>query len=144
MGKTTFVKTLSHVFGSESLKTANTVKTLVTKSMIDLWSRSWLVIEEASIGKEHLYTGSIKNYTRANWVDADKKFGAVSKHHIPAQLIMMSNVHQPSLRKTIEGFSLASGTCRIEGTKARQWYFSQYIEWLETDGYKAIAGHLKN
>lgn len=142
-GKTTFAKTLSHVFGSESLKTANTVKSLSDKGAVDLWSRSWLIIEEASIGKGTSLYDNIKSYTGADYVDADKKFKAVSKHRIPAQLIMMSNRAPTFIEENDRRFFVSKWHLPIEGTKERQWYFSQYIEWLETDGYQAIAGHLK-
>lgn len=142
-GKTTFVKTLSHVFGYESLKTANTVKNLCDKGAVDFWSRTWLVVEEADVNKKYSLYDNIKSYTGADYVDADKKFKAVSKHHIPAQLIMMSN-HAPSfIEENDRRFFVSKWHLPIEGAKERQWYFSQYIEWLETDGYKAIAGHLK-
>ncbi len=142
VGESTFAETLTHVFSRESVKTVNTTKELTSKGSVDYWSRTWLVVEEAQVRQGTALYDNIKSFSGTYEIDAGKKYENVSKHKIPAQLIMLS--HRPPA--FIENNDRRFFECRwhldIDTPEARQQYFTSYRAWLESGGYEAITGHL--
>ena len=88
-GKTTFAESITAVFGDSAVKTTNTVKGLTGKGSVDLWGRTWLVVEEAALAKGTALYDTIKSYSGIDYVETDAKYKAFEQHHIPAQLIML-------------------------------------------------------
>ena len=142
-GKSTFAETLTKVFGDTAVKTTNTVNALKGKGAVDLWKSTWLVVEEAKVAKGTQLYDAIKSYTGDDYVHTDRKFGAVAKEHIPAQLIMLSNRPPMFLEEHDRRFFVANWSLDIESSEDRAEYFRGYRNWLENDGYEAIAGLLK-
>lgn len=142
-GKSTFAETLTKVFGDTAVKTTNTVNALKGKGAVDLWKSTWLVVEEAKVSKGTQLYDAIKSYTGDDYVHTDRKFGAVAKEHIPAQLIMLSNRPPMFLEEHDRRFFVANWSLDIESSEDRAEYFRGYRNWLENDGYEAIAGLLK-
>ena len=142
-GKSTFAETLTKVFGDTAVKTTNTVNALKGKGAVDLWKSTWLVVEEAKVSKGTQLYDAIKSYTGDDYVHTDRKFGAVAKEHIPAQLIMLSNRPPMFLEKYDRRFFVAKWALDIESSEDRAEYFRGYRNWLENGGYEAIAGLLK-
>ena len=143
-GKSTFAETLAHVFGKESVKTVNTTKELTSNSSVDYWSRTWLVVEEAQVSQGTALYDNIKSFTGTDEIDTDRKHENVSKHKIPAQLIMLSNRPPAFIENNDRRFFVCRWHLDIEAPEARQQYFTSYRAWLESGGYEAIAGHLAN
>lgn len=141
-GKSTFAETLTHVFGRESVKTVNTTTELTSKGSVDYWSRTWLVVEEAQVTQGTALYDNIKSFTGTDEIDADKKYENVSKHQIPAQLIMLSNRPPAFIEKNDRRFFVCRWHLDIDTPEDRQKYFTTYRTWLESGGYQAIAGHL--
>jgi hypothetical protein len=142
-GKSTFAETLTKVFGDTAVKTTNTVNALKGKGAVDLWKSTWLVVEEAKVSKGTQLYDAIKSYTGDDYVHTDRKFGAVAKEHIPAQLIMLSNRPPMFLEEHDRRFFVANWSLDIESSEDRAEYFRGYRNWLENGGYEAIAGLLK-
>ena len=142
-GKSTFAETLTKAFGDTAVKTTNTVNALKGKGAVDLWKSTWLVVEEAKVSKGTQLYDAIKSYTGDDYVHTDRKFGAVAKEHIPAQLIMLSNRPPMFLEKYDRRFFVAKWALDIESSEDRAEYFRGYRNWLENGGYEAIAGLLK-
>ena len=90
-GESTFAETHAHVFGRESVKTVNATKEPTSKGSVDYWSRTCLVVEEAQVSQGTALYDNIKSFTGTDEIDTDRKYKNVSKHKIPAQLIMLSN-----------------------------------------------------
>jgi hypothetical protein len=141
-GKSTFAETLTHVFGRESVKTVNTTKELTSKGSVDYWSRTWLVVEEAQVAQGTALYDNIKSFTGTDEIDADKKYENVSKHQIPAQLIMLSNRPPAFIENNDRRFFVCRWHLDLDTPEDRQQYFTSYRRWLESGGYEAIAGHL--
>lgn len=141
-GKTTFAETITAVFGDSAVKTTNTVKGLTGKGSVDLWGRTWLIVEEAALAKGTALYDTIKSYTGIDFVETDAKYKAFEQHHIPAQLIMLSNRPPMFLETHDRRFFVANWHLEIEDQEARTNYFKDYRQWLESGGYEAIAGML--
>jgi hypothetical protein len=137
-GKSTHVETITKVFGESSVKAINTTNKLSDGSAVQLWSRTWLVIEEANIAKGTALYDNIKSFTGSEETDASVKYSHFSKHKVPAQLIMMSNRPPAFIEENDRRFFIAEWT--MEGNDEDiASYFKQYRFWLEDGGYEAIA-----
>lgn len=60
-------------------------------SSVDLWKRTWLFVEEVDVRQGSTDYNKIKTFVGATTADAARKNEHVSKHELPAQLIMFSN-----------------------------------------------------
>jgi hypothetical protein len=142
-GKSTHVETIQKVFGESAVKVTNTVKKLSDGSSVQLWQRTFLIIEEAAVGKGSELYDKIKSYTGSDYVDDSVKYSHFKKRHIPAQLIMMSNRAPTFIEPNDRRFFISEWT--MEGGDAeRAEYFKNYRVWLENGGYEAIAHLLAN
>lgn len=142
-GKSTFAETLTKVFGSSAVQTTNTARSLTRIGSVDLWSRTWLIVEEAQVSKGTSLYDSIKSYTGGDQTYVDKKFASVQLHETPAQLIMLSNRLPMFLEELDRRIFVSQWHFEQDDERLRALYFKQYREWLEGGGYSAIAGHLK-
>ncbi len=139
-GKTTFAETLTKVFGATAVRTTNTVAGLMGKGSVDLWGRTFLVVEEASLAKGTALYDTIKSYTGQDYTDTDRKYAAVGTHHIPAQLFMLSNRPPMFLEPEDRRFFVARWQLSITSAAERAAYFADYRLWLDSGGLEAIAG----
>jgi hypothetical protein len=139
-GKSTFAETLTKVFGSTAVRTTNTVAGLTGKGSVDLWGRTFLIVEEASLAKGTALYDEIKSYTGSDYTDTDRKYAAVGTHHIPAQLFMLSNRPPMFLEPEDRRFFVARWQLSIIGAEERAAYFAEYRQWLNSGGLEAIAG----
>lgn len=141
-GKTTLLRTLEQVFGKSAVKTTNTVKGLSSGSATELWSRTWLCIDEAHIGKGSAIYDQIKSYTGNDYVESDIKHHGFGRYEIPAQLIMMSNRQPVFIEENDRRFFVSEWLIPSEVDKAS--YFDELNDWLDNkNGYGAIAGLLQ-
>ena len=137
-GESTFAETLAHVFGRESVKKVNTTKELTSKGSVDYWSRTGLVVEEAQVSQGTALYDNIKSFTGTDEIDTDRKHENVSKHKIPAQLIMVSN-RPPAFIEHNEGrFFVYCWHVDLDTPEARQQYFTGYRGWLEQRAEKLL------
>ncbi len=139
-GKSTFAETLTKVFGSTAVRTTNTVAGLTGKGSVDLWSRTFLVVEEASLAKGTALYDEIKSYTGSDYTHTDRKYAAVGMHHTPAQLFMLSNRPPMFLEPEDRRFFVARWQLGVVGAEERAAYFAEYRQWLNDGGLEAIAG----
>jgi hypothetical protein len=141
-GKTTLLRTLEQVFGKSAVKTTNTVKGLSSGSATELWSRTWLCVDEAHIGKGSAIYDQIKSYTGNDSVESDKKYQGFGRYEVPAQLIMMSNRQPVFIEENDRRFFVSEWLIPSGVDKAS--YFAKLNDWLDNEnGYEAIAGHLQ-
>lgn len=141
-GKTTLLRTLERVFGKTSVKTTNTVKGLGSGSATELWSRTWLCIDEANISKGSATYDQIKSYTGNDYVESDKKYHGFGRYEVPAQLIMMSNRQPVFIEENDRRFFVSEWTMPSDIDKTV--YFDELNDWLvNKNGFEAIAGHLQ-
>ena len=142
-GKTTFLRTLELVFGQSAVKTTNTVRGLNSGSATELWSRTWLCIDEANITKGSAIYDQIKSYTGNDYVESDKKHQDFARYEIPAQLIMISNRQPAFIEEADRRFFISEWLMPNDIDKPA--YFNELNDWLSNmEGYEAIAGHLQS
>jgi hypothetical protein len=141
-GKTTLLRTLEHVFGNSAVKTTNTVKGLSSGSATELWSRTWLCIDEANIVKGSAVYDHIKSYTGDDNAESDLKYQGFGQFETPAQLIMISNRQPAFIEEADRRFFVSEWV--LPSDIDRTSYFDELNNWLiNQQGYEAIAGHLK-
>lgn len=142
-GKTTLLRTLELVFGQSAVKTTNTVRGLSSGSATELWSRTWLCIDEANITKGSAIYDQIKSYTGNDYVESDKKHQDFARYEIPAQLIMISNRQPAFIEEADRRFFISEWLMPNDIDKPA--YFNELNDWLNNkQGYEAIAGHLQS
>ena len=145
MGKGTFLKVLQNVFGESAVKTAAEQKELTGGSSVDLWKRTWLVVEEVNVKTGGTDWNKIKGFTGTSTTDAAMKYQHVSKHELPAQLIMFSNSPPTFIEPNDRRFFISKFETEFESATAKRDYFDRYHQWLDSaDAYPAIAYLLKH
>jgi len=145
MGKGTFLKVLQNVFGETAVRTAADQKELTGGSSVDLWKRTWLVVEEVDVKQGSTDWNKIKGFTGTTSTDAAMKYQHVSKHELPAQLIMFSNSPPTFIEPNDRRFFISKFETEFESDTAKRNYFDSYHKWLDSaDAYPAIAFLLKH
>ena len=81
---------------------------------MDYWSRTWLVVEEAQVSQGTALYDNIKSFTGTDEIDTDRKHENVSKHKIPAQLIMVSNRPPAFIENTARRFFVSCWRVHLE------------------------------
>ena len=145
MGKGTFLKVLQNVFGETAVRTAADQKELQGGSSVDLWKRTWLVVEEVDVKAGSTDWNKIKGFTGTTSTDAAMKYQHVSKHELPAQLIMFSNSPPTFIEPNDRRFFISKFETEFESDTAKRNHFDSYHKWLDSaDAYPAIAYLLKH
>ncbi len=139
-GKSLLATTLRHVFGESAVKIAPEAK-LNSGSKVMLWTSTFLIAEEANVGRGSDIYDTIKTYSGTDELFDDMKHAHFQKHAIPANLIMISNNPPNFLEAHDRRFFVSEWKIDLEGD-AHTAYFNEYVAWLESGGYAAIAGLL--
>lgn len=145
MGKGTFLKVITNVFGETAVKVAPDQAELKGGSSVDLWKRTWLFVEEVDVRQGSTDYNKIKTFVGATTADAARKNEHVSKHELPAQLIMFSNSAPTFIEPNDRRFFISKFETEFDSKEAKQKYFTDYHDWLDgEEAYPAIAYLLKH
>jgi len=140
-GKSLLAGTLQNVFGESAVQIASEAK-MNSGSKVQLWARTLLIAEEASVKRGSDIYDTIKTYSGTDEIIDDIKHGHFKKHKIPATLLMLSNNAPNFLEPHDRRFFVSEW--RIDLDKdAKAKYFKDYADWLKKEGgFGAIAGFL--
>ena len=145
MGKGTFTKVIQRVFGESAVKVAPDQSELKGMSSVDLWSRTWLFVEEVDVKRGSTDYNKIKTFVGGNSFDSARKNEHVKTHETPAQLIMFSNSPPTFIEHNDRRFFISKWEHDFASVEEKTNYFEDYYDWLETEeAYPAIAYLLKN
>jgi|DEB0MinimDraft_6_1074348.scaffolds.fasta_scaffold03048_2 hypothetical protein len=145
MGKGTLLKVLQNVFGETAVRTAADQKELTGGSSVDLWKRTWLVVEEVDVKQGSTDWNKIKGFTGTTSTDAAMKYQHVSKHELPAQLIMFSNSPPTFIEPNDRRFFISKFEYDFKDATEKEQHFKSYYQWLDSEhAYAAIAFLLKH
>jgi len=142
-GKGLFAGTLEAVFGESAVTKVIDQSALNSMSAVDVWTRTWAVVEEVDVKKGSTDYNRLKTMIGGGAFSAARKGEHFRKHESPAQLIMLSN-HAPTfIEPNDRRFFISEWTTTFESVEEKNNYFSQYATWLkEEGGYSAIASLL--
>ena len=143
-GKGIFSSTIEAVFGTSAVRTVREQKDLDSMSGIDVWTRTWAIIDEVDMKAGSKCYNNIKTMTGGQSFDSARKGEHFKRWETPAQLIMNSN-HAPTfLEADDRRFFVSKWETEFKPNESKTDYFRQYVSWLENDkGYEAIAGLLQ-
>jgi len=144
MGKSLLSQTIQKVFGPSATRKATDESALNSKSSVDLWKRTWLIVEEVDVRRGSANYNNIKTMTGSCQFDADRKNEHFRTHETPAQLIMLSNDAPSFLENGDRRFFVSKYETEFANAAEKDKYFNEYVEWLENGGYEAIAQLLKD
>jgi len=145
MGKGTFSKVITKVFGESAVKIAPDQKEMQDKSGVDFWKRTWLFVEEVDVKQGSTDYNKIKTFVGATVTDAARKNEHVSKHELPAQLIMFSNSAPTFIESNDRRFFISKWETDFKDAEDKKHHFDSYHKWLDSeDAYPAIAYLLKH
>jgi hypothetical protein len=140
-GKSRLATTLQHVFGDSAVQIASEAK-MNSGSKVQLWGKTFLVAEEASVKRGSDIYDTIKTYSGTDEIFDDVKHGHFKKYKIPATLVMLSNNAPNFLEQFDRRFFVSEWKINLD-KEAKVEYFITYVRWLEEEGgYGAIAGML--
>ena len=143
MGKSLFAETLTHVFGESAVRRVIDQMALISMSAVDIWTRTWTVVEEVDVKKGSTDYNSLKTMIGGSSFHAARKGEHFRRHETPAQLVMLSN-HAPNfIEPNDRRFFISKWMTHFESQEKKDTYFREYIAWLNQYGYKAIAGLLE-
>lgn len=143
MGKSLFAETLTHVFGESAVRRVIDQTALTSMSAVDIWTRTWTIVEEVDVKKGSTDYNSLKTMIGGSSFHAARKGEHFRRHETPAQLVMLSN-HAPNfIEPNDRRFFISKWMTHFESQEAKDAYFREYISWLHKDGYQAIAGLLE-
>ena len=144
MGKGIFGDTLEKVFGESAVTKIIDQAALNSMSAVDVWTRTWTIVEEVAVKAGHTDYNKIKTMVGGMAFKAARKGEHFKLHETPAQLIMNSN-HPPTfIEPNDRRFFISRWETTFESKEAKDLYFTEYTNWLyEQDGLEAIAGLLK-
>jgi hypothetical protein len=143
MGKSLFAETLTHVFGESAVRRVIDQTALTSMSAVDIWTRTWTIVEEVDVKKGSTDYNSLKTMIGGSSFHAARKGEHFRRHETPAQLVMLSN-HAPNfIEPNDRRFFISKWMTHFESQQAKDEYFREYIAWLNRDGYQAIAGLLE-
>lgn len=140
-GKSLLATTLQHVFGESAVQIASEAK-MNSGSKVQLWGKTILIAEEASVKRGSDIYDTIKTYSGTDEIFDDVKHGHFKKYRIPATLLMLSNNAPNFLEPHDRRFFVSEWKINLD-KEAKVKYFNTYVNWLEEEGgYGAIAGML--
>ena len=143
MGKSLLATTLTKVFGESAVSNVSDERALESMSAIDVWRRTWLIMEETSFKVGSNAYKDIKAHTGKDHSKAPRKGEHFNNYEIPAQLIILSN-HAPTfLESGDRRFFISKWQKKFDTPEDKDAYFRDYLGWLHHGGYAAIAGILK-
>jgi hypothetical protein len=142
-GKTIFSTVLHEVFGSSAVMATPDERSLNSMSFVDIFSRTWAVVDEVNIAKGSTDYNAIKTMTGNTRTDAARKGEHFKYRYIPAQLIMNSQKPPTFIESGDRRFFISRWDCEFDNPKAKDDYFRDYTTWLhDKGGFAAIAGLL--
>lgn len=138
-GKNTIHTTMELVFGPSAVQMCADPDKLKSMSAVDLWSRTLLFTDECEVSINSSLYHQIKSMTGKDYTDADRKHQHFGRHHVPANLVMLSN-HAPTfLEKDDRRFYVVE----MRPRENFEQYFNAYYRWLREEGGAAeVAGLL--
>ena len=142
-GKGIFAGTPEAVFGESAVNKVIDQSALNSMSAVDVWTRTWAIVEEVSVKKGSTDYNKLKTMIGGGVFNAARKGEHFRKHEAPAQLIMMSN-HRPTfIEPNDRRFFISEWSTDFESEQDKNNYFATYIKWLkEQGGYSGIASLL--
>ncbi|NRP47544.1 hypothetical protein XMD543_001594 [Marinobacterium sp. xm-d-543] len=140
-GKSLFKDTMIKVFGRSAIRVSADVKEISGQPSYQFWGRTFLFVEEVKVGADTRLYDAIKALSGMDVMDANPKGRESFEAEIPAQVIMLSNREPMFLEENDRRFFVAEWDTGLRGSE-KDDYFSNYINWLESGGYNAIAGLL--
>ena len=143
-GKGIFSSTLAAVFGESAVTTVTDQNSLKSMSGIDIWSKTWAVVDEFDVKAGSACYNNLKTMTGGSSFDSARKGEHFKRYETPAQLIMCSN-HAPTfLEADDRRFFVSLWQTEFKPNESKKDYFQSYVNWLECEqGYQAIAGLLQ-
>lgn len=141
-GKSLLAKTIRQAFGDSAIRIVPSADKLKSMSAVDMWRRTWLVTEETEVKRGSELYDTIKSYTGMDRTESDRKNTHFDTYEIPAQLIMLSNNVPSFIEHNDRRFFVSQWDTKLRGDEKKA-YFDDYISWLESGGYGAIAGLLQ-
>ena len=143
-GKGIFSSTIEAVFGTSAVRTVREQSDLQSMSGIDVWTRTFAIIDEVDMKAGSSMYNNIKTMTGGQSFDSARKGEHFKRFETPAQLIMNSN-HAPTfLEADDRRFFVSKWETEFKPNESKTDYFRQYVNWLECEnGYEAIAGLLQ-
>ena len=144
MGKGIFGRTLEAVFGTSAVMTVPDEKSLSSMSSVDVFSRTWAIVDEVNIEKGSTNYNTIKTHTGSTNTNSARKNEHFRQWHIPAQLMMFSQKPPTFIEAGDRRFFISRWETEFESPQDKDNYFRDYANWLhEEGGFEAIAGLLK-
>ena len=142
-GKGIFAGTLEAVFGMSAVTKVIDQSALNSMSAVDVWTRTWAIVEEVSVKKGSTDYNKLKTMIGGSAFNAARKGEHFRNHEAPAQLIMMSN-HRPTfIEPNDRRFFISEWSTDFKSEHDKNNYFAEYIAWLkEQGGYSGIANLL--
>ena len=143
-GKGIFSSTIEAIFGTSAVRTVREQNDLKSMSGIDVWTRTWAIIDEVDVKAGSSCYNNIKTMTGGQSFDSARKGEHFKRFETPAQLIMNSN-HAPTfLEADDRRFFVSKWETEFKPNESKTDYFRKYMNWLEHEkGYEAIAGLLQ-
>lgn len=142
-GKGIFSSTIAAVFGETAVRTVTDQNSLKSMSGVDVWTRTWAIVDEVDVKAGSSCYNNIKTMTGGQSFDSARKGEHFKRYETPAQLIMNSN-HAPTfLEADDRRFFVSKWETEFKPYEDKTRYFKDYVNWLELQGgYEAIAGLL--
>ena len=143
-GKGIFSTILSRVFGKTACMSAGDERALKSLSSVDLFSRTWALVDEVNIVKGSTDYNGIKTLTGGTFTDAERKYENFQERYVPAQLFMFSQNPPTFIEAGDRRFFISKWETTFSSPGDKDDYFRDYTRWLhEEGGFEAIAGLLK-
>jgi hypothetical protein len=145
MGKSLLAETLTAVLGSTAVMSVTDASAFNSMSSIDLWTRTFLVVQEVApkVGRDT--ANYIKTMTGGKTFNAARKGQHFKEHSAPANLVMLSNNPPQFIESTDRRFFVSEWSYDFETPKLREEYMGKYYNWLRKEGgFEAIAALLRN
>ena len=144
MGKGILGRTLEAVFGGSAVMTVPDEKALTSMSSVDVFSRTWAIVDEVNILKGSTNYNTIKTHTGSTHTSSARKNEHFRAWYIPAQLIMFSQKPPTFIEAGDRRFFISRWETEFDSPEAKDNYFRDYTNWLhDKGGFEAIAGLLK-
>ena len=145
MGKGTFSTVIKNVFGETAVRVAPDQAELKSMSGVDLWTRTWLFVEEVDVKKGSTDYNKLKTFIGGNSFDSARKNEHFKRHETPAQLIMFSNSAPNFIEPNDRRFFISKWEHAFSDTQEKTDYFEDITTGLtEEEAYPAIAALLKH
>ena len=143
-GKGIFSDTLQAVFGESAVMKVPDEKSLNSMSSVDIFSRTWAVVDEVNIAKGDTNYNKIKTHTGTTQTSSARKNEHFKQYYIPAQLMMFSQKPPTFIETGDRRFFISQWDCEFDSSQQKDNYFGRYTNWLQNEGgYSAIAGLLE-